>query len=370
MIRSQELIDKLVADLHFHNYLFVDVGDNIFTDHNEFISNVEDFLTSIGLDNKINAHTDFYHGGNVVSQRRIEHIYNYIDDVYIDYFFRTHKFHKIEIPKGFCYEQITPKGIIHPDENTEVILNLNDIYDRCTFVRMIYRLFGFRDSKLHELFPHNRFINGFSFNCVNFCQILQNEYPYGNELQLYIENQYKLNSRFNPTFRANEIVLFNQFCGECSTRLKYEGLTMKCVEEYSRKKIDYKHIRDRHIFGEYCIEDILIIYSLLINKFILSEENLSTYLGTIIDINRKKSFFNDFREFENKHTNYKEIEPFIQMKDLYLRFTSRKRSRAFKFKYQDELFESIQLFDQNPIRSLIYSNPIELPYLYNTLNLY
>lgn len=41
MIRSQELIDKLVADLHFHNYLFVNEGDNIFTDRNETISNVK-----------------------------------------------------------------------------------------------------------------------------------------------------------------------------------------------------------------------------------------------------------------------------------------------------------------------------------------
>lgn len=49
MIRSQELIDKLVADLHFHNYLFVNEGDNIFTDRNETISNVENAIKSLGL---------------------------------------------------------------------------------------------------------------------------------------------------------------------------------------------------------------------------------------------------------------------------------------------------------------------------------
>lgn len=370
MIRSQELLDKLVADLHFHNYLFVDVGDNIFTDHNEFISNVEDFLTSIGLDNKINASTDFYHGGNVISQRKVEHIYQYIDDVFIDYFFRTYKFHPIKIPKGYCVQQITPKGIVKPNEDTEIILNLNNIYDRCTFVELIVSLFGQSNSKLYELFPNNYFINGLTLKATQFYFYLKNKDPYGKELSYYVENQYKSYSKFNPTLRANEIVAFNNFCMKNSYKFKIEGLAPLMQYIYSRKRQDYLCIKDSKIFGEYCIEDILMLYALLIDKFVLSEKNLTTFLSPHIDVTRSNSIFNEFKDFENKHTDFKEIEPFIQMKDLYLRFTSRKRSRAFKFKYQDELFESIQLFDQNPIRSLIYSNPIVLPYLYNTLNLY
>ena len=68
--------------------------------------------------------------------------------------------------------------------------------------------------------------------------------------------------------------------------------------------------------------------------------------------------------------DYKEIEPFIHSKDLYLRFTSRKNSRAFKFTPHDRIYENIQLFDQKPIRSLVYNNPQQLPYLYNSLNLF
>lgn len=70
MIRDEKLIDKLVADLHFHNYLFVNEGDNIFTDRNESISKVENILTSIGLNDKLNPHTDFFHGGNVIAQKQ------------------------------------------------------------------------------------------------------------------------------------------------------------------------------------------------------------------------------------------------------------------------------------------------------------
>lgn len=89
-----------------------------------------------------------------------------------------------------------------------------------------------------------------------------------------------------------------------------------------------------------------------------------------MDVKRDNSILNEFRKFENKHTDYKEIEPFINLKDLYLRFTSRERSRAFKFERQDDLFESIQLFEQKPIRSLFYNNPLQLPYLYNSLKLF
>lgn len=367
MIRSGELIDKLVADLHFHNYLFVNEGDNIFTDRNEFISNIENVLISMGLNNNINAHTDFFHGGNVIAQSTIDYIYNYIDDVYIDYFFRTHNFHAIKIPNGFCYEQITPIGIIHPDEDIEVVLNLNNIYDRCTFVGVIFRLFGLKESKLCKLFQNNHFINGFRLKNAKYGIVIENEYPYGNELKLYIEQNYKLKSKFKPTLKANEIVSFNRFYEENKYNFDYDQVW---IRNYWQKIRDYILIRDSHIFGEYCIEDILILYVLLIDKLTLSEEKLTTFLASHLDVKRENSILNEFKKFENSHTDYKEIEPFIHPKDLYLRFASRKRSRAFKFEIQDDLFESIQLFKQKPIQSLVYNNPFVLPYLYNYLKLY
>ena len=113
-----------------------------------------------------------------------------------------------------------------------------------------------------------------------------------------------------------------------------------------------------------------MLYALLIDKFVLSEEKITAFLSPHIDVNRDNSILNEFKNFENRHIDAKEIESFIRPKDLYLRFTSRTKSRAFKFTKQNKLFESIQLFNQNPIRSLVYCNPIALPYLYNTLNLY
>lgn len=370
MIRSETLIDKLVADLHYHNFLFVNEGDNIFTDQNEHISNIEKMLAILGLGGVLNPHTDFFHGGTVITQSKIDHIYDYIDDVYIDYFFRTHNFHPIVIPNGLCDEQITPTGIIHPDENREVVLNLNNIYDRCTFVVLIFRLFALKSSKLYKLFQNNSFINGLHRANKKSCDIIENIYPYGDELQLYIERNYKVRAKFKPTLRAEEIFAYNRFYEENEYQFEYHGLSCELIHNYWKIKNDYILIKDKHIFGEYSIEDVLIIYSLLIDQFVLSEEKLITFLSPYLDIHRNNSIWNEFRKFENSHTDYHEIEQFIHPNDLYLRFASRKRSKAFKFNRLDDLFEYIQVFDQQPIPALVYNNPIQLPFLYNSLKLY
>ena len=73
MIRSEELIDGLVAYLHFHNYLQV-TSDILF------------------VKGPLNV---------VANYSKKEHIQEYIDDMFIDLFFRTHNFKPIDIPKDW-----------------------------------------------------------------------------------------------------------------------------------------------------------------------------------------------------------------------------------------------------------------------------
>ena len=73
MIRDSALIDKLIADLHFHNFLNVVEGDNFFTSADHTIENLQSVLNAIGLDNKLNAHKDFYHGGNVQTTETVSY---------------------------------------------------------------------------------------------------------------------------------------------------------------------------------------------------------------------------------------------------------------------------------------------------------
>lgn len=72
MIRSDKLIDKLVADLHFHHYLEI-TGDDLYGENRNV----------------------------VVSNSKKEVIENYIDDVFIDFFFRTQNFSPLVIPRKF-----------------------------------------------------------------------------------------------------------------------------------------------------------------------------------------------------------------------------------------------------------------------------
>lgn len=69
MVRSGILVDKLVADLHFHHYLEV-TGDDL-----------------LGENRNV-----------VVTSSKKEVIENYIDDVFVDFFFRTQDFVPVVIP--------------------------------------------------------------------------------------------------------------------------------------------------------------------------------------------------------------------------------------------------------------------------------
>ena len=75
-------------------------------------------------------------------------------------------------------------------------------------------------------------------------------------------------------------------------------------------------LKDNHIFGEYCIEDILMLYALLIDKFILSEENLITFLSPLLDVERDKSILNEFKKF-NKLNTFDDFLPMLKNHPYY-----------------------------------------------------
>ena len=214
MIRDSALIDKLIADLHFHNFLNVVEGDNFFTSVDHTIENLQSVLNAIGLDNKLNAHKDFYHGGNVQTTEKSDYINTYLDDVFIDYFFRTYKFKEIIFPKGLCHEQITPEGIVHPKE--DISLDLNNLYDRCTFTNNIFRLFGV-DSELKNQFPCNKYIKSLSmgqriFGLHSWCFVLINDEPiYKMYLDTFINNYYPGHSLERTDHRGQTIKEFVKF---------------------------------------------------------------------------------------------------------------------------------------------------------------
>lgn len=368
MIRNIVLLDKLIADLHFHKYLYVNESDNIFYYHNEEIDTISEQLKLLGLDRELDPHVDFFHGGSVSNSSQIEQIYRYVDDVYIDFFFRSHSFEEIIFPKGFCYEKITPNGIIHPQ--TDISINLNNIYDRCTFAHNMWRLFGI-DKTLLDVFPNNQFINGSYINNRTFglhahCGVLVNEKPFHIIFDEYIMKRYNGKGKLDPIQRGKEIYSFIDFIYHESELEIYNchSSVQLALHNFSS---GFSKISDSNFFGNYTIEDLLFIYSLLTDKFLLTEDAFLLALCFCFDYRRKNRIIDEFIDFENDIFDYREIEPFIISNDLCLRFASHNKSKAFTFKHINDVIDNVLLFERNPIPLIKHSNTMPLPYLYKTL---
>ena len=117
-------------------------------------------------------------------------------------------------PKGLCYERITCDGIEHPNE--DISLNINNLYDRCTFTNNIFRLLGI-DNDLSKLFPGNKYFNSFYVNHKVFglhscCGVLINDKPiYSEPLDIFLSRYYPGFSLQRSCYRGKTIKEFVNF---------------------------------------------------------------------------------------------------------------------------------------------------------------
>lgn len=344
MIRSEELIDGLVATLHFHNYLQMGSA-NIF-------------------------------GGDplnvVANDHKKKNIQDYIDDLFIDYFFRTHDFKPIYIPKEWNVSRYTKEGI--KSSNGGIELNLNNPFDRYTFVGFVSNWILSRRGNLRKMFPHNHFFTDILIISKNYGPIWESPdihfcLPYGDEFEQYLNILYGMkHSKYDPLFRAADIIEYSRLYHSEVHQFCYNGLTNYGLQNMSKRQHDYKEIKNIDLFGEYTLEDILMIYCLLVYKLKMTEYNLLTFIGLFVhEGQHRESFINTFREFENQTTNTECIKPFVRDRDLFLRFTSPTRSKAVKFNYIGNGLAEIQFFKDEPIQTVCRNNSLPLPYLYNEL---
>lgn len=344
MLKSEELIDELIATLHFHNYLKME-STNAF-------------------------------GGEplnvVANEHRIENIQNYIDDLYVDYFFRTHNFKPIVIPEGWNIQVYTKEGRI--DSKGGIELNLSNPFDRYTFVYFITNSVLDSCGELSRMYPDNNFLKDIIILSMRVgpiweCPNIKFQMPNGDEFEQYLCYLHDLkHSMYNPLIRSREIVNYSELYSSKLYQHCYKGLTsqgMLCLE---KRHHGYRDLRDIKLFGEYSLEDILLIYCLLIYKFKMAENNLLAFIGLFVseDLN-KESFLYDFYEFENHTTNIELIKPFVRDRDLFLRFTSVTMSKAVKFQFASNGIAKIQFFNEEPIPAIFMDNSLPLPFLHNEL---
>lgn len=340
MIRSEELIDKLIADLHFHNYLEM-TGSDI-------------------MNQKRNV---------VATEREKEVINNYIDDVFIDYFFRSQSFMPIVIPKDFYNKRYTKDGLI--SFNDAIELNLNSIYDRYTFVHIVNMLFSRSRPSIKDISPNNHFLSAFIMKeriFAPYCRCCTPimEMPYHDVLEQYLDFIYGTrHSLFVPQFKAEAVKKYGLYFQENWLKFTVGKTNYAMIVLHNRYK-DYTSIKDSHIFGEYTLEDILFLYSILAEKMNLQDDNLLSFISLYCgSFDKADNIVNVFDKFEKEHNDYHEIEPFITINDLYLRLTSTERSKAFKFTPINYEVMEIQQFQFKAIRSIYSDNTLPLPYFYN-----
>ena len=341
MLRSEEMIDELVATLHFHHYLQMG-SSNIFG------------------------------GGSlniVANDHKIDNIQGYIDDLYIDLFFRTHKFKPIRIPKDWTVQRYTKEG--EKICNGGIELNLNCPFDRYTFVDFVSNTILNRWGHLSEMFPQNRFF----VDVLVLPKVLGPIWTYpdvifrmpdGGEFEQYLNYLYGMkHSKYNPLFRAQDIIEYSQFY-QSEKFPCYEGLGNNSLYLLHKRQCGYKEIKNLDLFGEYTLEDILMIYCLLVCKFKMKEESFLSFIGLFAN-EKSISFLNEFREFEFQTTNIESIKPFVRDRDLFLRFTSAKNSKAVKFTFLGNAKAEIQFFNDNPVQTICRNNSLPLPFLYSEL---
>ena len=336
------MIDELVATLHFHGYLQME-SSNIY-------------------------------GGaplNVVANdHKIDNIQEYIDDLYIDLFFRTHEFKPIRIPKDWKIQRYSKDG----EEKCEggIKLCLNSPFDRYTLVSCIANCILGNRGYLNKSVPQNKFLSSIIVDYKKYgpiweCPVIKFEIPKGDEFEQYLNYLYGMkHSMYNPTNRAQDILYYSEMFQSKVYNYCYKNLTNYGLMTISKRQQGYKDIKDIDLFGEYTLEDILMIYCLLVYKFRMEEDSFMSFIGLFANGN-KHTFLHDFRDFEMQVTDAESVKPYIRDRDLFLRFTSPTKSKAVKFNLLGNGIAEIQFFKDKPIRTVFSNNSLPLPFLYNEL---
>lgn len=366
-------MDKLLADLNFHNF----IGAEQNNDHRYDILESDDLSTIFRKLHESVATSSFFFDNTHVrfNEKHKRTVQQYIDDVTIDYFFRTNHFLPIVFSPKECPERILESGCVKT--NGDVMLDLCDVYDRCTFVKTISHLIANEEvigSCYENPFCHNVYPRKVRYGAVGSAVVfeLDQRLPFGEIFDAYLDFLYgNQHSKFNPSNRAQSISFFADFYKkhyyECSER--YSFISSNGLMLMQRLINGFMSIKKFHVWGDYTFEEILWIYVLMVEKLELYHESFSTFLAQFGDMDATgTSILEKFFKFERSLTDIIDLEPYLKMDDLYLRFTSRKNgSKAFNFYSCDNCFTEIQKFNGPKIRTTDLYNTLPLPYLYNEL---
>ena len=203
----------------------------------------------------------------------------------------------------------------------------------------------------------------------SWCGVLINDKPiYNKPLDSFLSRYYSGFSLQRSCYRGKTIKEFVNFLYANNNYEYYNNVSDSYLFSLYKFEEGFRKIKDSNIFGEYKLKDLLLIYSLLIDKFLLDEDSFLLTLCHCYKMELlENQILNDFIHFEETHSSSKSIEPFIKSKDMYLRFASHTKSKAFSFEPINKVLSRVNLFDKYSVTLLRHSNTMPLPYLYTTI---
>lgn len=344
MLRNEELVDELIATLHFRKYFHLG-------------------RASILPDSPLNL---------VARPERINIIQDYIDDLFIDLFLRTYSFKPILVPKEWNVPYFSKDGENNSTNGYE--LNISNPFDRYTFVNVVEESILNQYGEWGKIFSKNSLINQTFFHDkkigpIWYCPLAENNiHDYlTDEFEQYLNFMYGGNHyKYNPEYRALDLIQYSELYWEYFKSNCYKHVSLRYLFEKEKLMKDYIDIKDIWVFDGYTFEDILIIYCLLVYKFKLDDHNLLSFIGLFLK-DSNCTILNEFIKFENQTTDVEYVKKFVRDRDLFLRFTSANKSKAVKFHLHENGAAGIQFFNETPIQTIYKNNSLPLPFLHKEL---
>lgn len=290
-------------------------------------------------------------------------INQYIDDLTIDLFFRLNSLKKITISPESCFGcglHYASSGV--SKIKTQIELDLSNRYDRYTFLSLMTNKFF-----LKQKFKKNRFINNLMMVNVEFGSTgISDAIIKGFVTNLYIEPFLCEYRSVNWDYcRSAMLYCLRDFMHSWKMEIKYD---IRADSRLFDSLKDYLKIKDQEIFPSITLEYALAIYTILLEKIQLYDDNIGPIVAfglknNTTDYTHPLVLFHNFELEVNRLFRREDIA----YEDLYLRFINPESSRAFQIQYNSPSsdFVNIQLFDGEIIQDVLSFNTLPLPYFYN-----
>lgn len=288
-------------------------------------------------------------------------IYDYIDDVCIDYYFEKTQFPPLVLKDGLLKEIITPDGYKSVQE--PIIINLNDLYGRANFLRWFVlicqkKMYGNRIPFFDKLALDRRSFCGGCSAQSTICTTYGYKNPYTIEWFDHKYNYYEL-------YRSEQLTMCFEFIDSYRERYGFplDENDVIIMRYYELCCVFFNHYSDLIVVDGYTWQDLFSIYALLVEKLKIRNYSITGILCATLFFDGvcQSRILKQFFDFEKVLDRIIDREKQFNEDDLFLRFIKINSSNSYKMIHNHGV-SFIQRFEEPPIKILDEYDPLCLPF--------